>query len=77
MKWGSYKCLKDKGCQNCEKKLIHLKKEISGITEKLLKENGTDITDLKHLTCAVATVIAVKIIKRGKTMKNTRKTLET
>jgi hypothetical protein len=38
-------------------KLIHLKKEINGIIEGLLKEDETDITDINPLIYAAATVI--------------------
>jgi hypothetical protein len=46
-------------------KLIHLKKEINGITEELLKEDETDITDTNHLIYAAATVIIESITKPG------------
>ena len=38
-------------------KLIKLKDEIKGITEELLEENESDITDTNNLTYATATVI--------------------
>jgi hypothetical protein len=52
-----------------ENKLIHLEKEISGITEELLKENETDITDITRLIYATATVIIETIIRPGETVK--------
>jgi hypothetical protein len=50
--------------------LIHLQKEINGITEELLKEDETDITDINHLIYAAATVITERITKPGKKVKN-------
>jgi hypothetical protein len=49
-----------------ENKLIHLKKEINGIIEELLKEDETDITDMNHLIYGAATVITERIAKPGK-----------
>jgi hypothetical protein len=53
-------------------KLIHLKNEINGIIEELLKEDETDITDMNHLIYAAATVITERITKPGKKVKNRR-----
>jgi hypothetical protein len=53
-------------------KLIHLKKEVNGIIEELLKEDETDITDINHLIYAAATVITERINKPGKKVKNRR-----
>jgi hypothetical protein len=50
--------------------IIWLKKVMNGITEELLKENETDITDLNHLIYAAATVIMEKVTKPGKTVKS-------
>jgi hypothetical protein len=47
-------------------KLIHLKNEVNGITEELLKEDETDITDINHLIYAAATVITERINKPDK-----------
>jgi 3-oxoacyl-[acyl-carrier-protein] synthase III len=38
-------------------KLICIKKEVNGMIEELLKENGTDKTDIKYLIHSAATVI--------------------
>jgi hypothetical protein len=50
--------------ENC--KLIHLKKNIKGITEEVFKEDEADITDINHLIYAAATVITERITKHGK-----------
>jgi hypothetical protein len=54
-------------------KLIHLKKEINGIIEELLKEDETDITDINLLIYAAATVVTERITKSGKTVKKKKK----
>jgi hypothetical protein len=51
-------------------KIIWLKKKMNGITEELLKENETDITDINHLIYAAATIITEIITKPGKTVKS-------
>jgi hypothetical protein len=53
-------------------KLIHLKKEINGIIDELLKEDETDITDINHLIYAAATVITKRITKPGKKVRDRR-----
>jgi hypothetical protein len=52
--------------------LMHFKEEINGIIEELLKEDETDITDVNHLIYAAATVIAERITKPVKKVKNRR-----
>jgi hypothetical protein len=42
---------------------------MNGIIEELLKENETDITDIKHLIYPAATVITEKVTKPGKKVK--------
>jgi len=55
-----------------DNKLIHIKKEINGIIEELLKENETDTEDINHLIHDTATVVTETITERGETVKNTR-----
>jgi hypothetical protein len=47
-------------------KLTHIKKEIKGIIEEVLKEDETDMTDINHLIYAAATVTTERITKAGK-----------
>jgi hypothetical protein len=44
---------------------------MNGITEELLKENETDITEINHLIHAAATVVTETATKLGKIVKNT------
>jgi hypothetical protein len=53
-------------------KLIHLKKEINGITGELLKEDETDIKDINHLIYAAATVITERFTKPDKKSEKKR-----
>jgi hypothetical protein len=54
-------------------KLIMLMEEINGITEELLEEDKSDITDINYLIHAAATIMTQKInhpSKRSKNRKN-------
>jgi hypothetical protein len=46
-------------------KLTHIKKEINGIIEEVLKEDETDMTDINHLIYAAAAVFTERITKPG------------
>jgi hypothetical protein len=49
-----------------------LKNEMNGIIAEILEQNEINITDINHLIYAAATVIAERITKPGKMVKNRR-----
>jgi hypothetical protein len=53
-------------------KLVWLKKEMNGIIKVLLKENETNVMDIKHLIYVAGTVIIETATKHGKTVKSRR-----